>query len=213
MVITALDAGYAVICEKALATSSTECRAIGEAVARNRGFLAVTYNYSGYPMVRELRRLIAEGHLGRLHQIHIEMPQEGFLRQGATPQAWRLQDYAVPTVSLDLGRYASPHSLCDRWQAPPGCRRRPEHLWPVRRHYRQRLLPRPLRGRTAGSVLVRQDGPRLPQRPAHSGIRQPSQCRMVAGAAGRSPAEPGRWQPHRSRPGFRRCRSGTPTAL
>ena len=63
----------------------------------------MTYNYSGYPMVRELRRLIAEGHLGRLHQIHIEMPQEGFLRQGATPQAWRLQDYAVPTVSLDLG--------------------------------------------------------------------------------------------------------------
>ncbi|WP_186405899.1 Gfo/Idh/MocA family protein [Candidatus Accumulibacter aalborgensis] len=103
IVITALDAGYAVICEKALATSSTECRAIGEAVARNRSFLAVTYNYSGYPMVRELRRLIAEGHLGHLQQIHIEMPQEGFLRQGATPQAWRLQDYAVPTVSLDLG--------------------------------------------------------------------------------------------------------------
>lgn len=103
MVIAALDAGYAVICEKALATSSAECRAIGEATSRNRGFLAVTYNYSGYPMVRELRSLIANGSLGRLHQIHIEMPQEGFLRQAAAPQAWRLKDYAVPTVSLDLG--------------------------------------------------------------------------------------------------------------
>ena len=103
IVIAALNAGHPVICEKALAVSSEECRAIGEAVARNRGFLAVTYNYSGYPMVRELRRLIADGALGRIQQIHIEMPQEGFLRQGAAPQAWRLKDHAVPTVSLDLG--------------------------------------------------------------------------------------------------------------
>jgi predicted dehydrogenase len=103
IVIGTLDAGIPVICEKALAVSSADCRAIGEAVERNRGFLAVTYNYSGYPMVRELRRMIASGELGRLHQIHIEMPQEGFLRSAAAPQAWRLHDQAVPTVSLDLG--------------------------------------------------------------------------------------------------------------
>ncbi len=106
MVVAALDAGYPVICEKALAVSSDECRGIGEAVARNRGFLAVTYNYSGYPMVRELRRMIADGRLGHLQQIHVEIPQEGFLRQAAAPQAWRLKDHAVPTVSLDLGVHA-----------------------------------------------------------------------------------------------------------
>ncbi len=103
MVVAALDAGYPVICEKALAVSSEECRDIGQALARNRGFLAVTYNYSGYPMVRELRRMIADGSLGTLQQIHIEIPQEGYLRQAAAPQAWRLKDHAVPTVSLDLG--------------------------------------------------------------------------------------------------------------
>lgn len=105
-VIASLDAGYPVICEKALAVSSEACRRIGEAVDRNRGFLAVTYNYSGYPMVRELRRMIADGQLGRLQQIQIEIPQEGFLRQAAAPQAWRLKDHAVPTVSLDLGVHA-----------------------------------------------------------------------------------------------------------
>lgn len=103
IVIAALDAGFPVICEKALAVSSDECEQISAAVARNRGFLAVTYNYSGYPMVRELRRMIADGSLGTLQQIHLEIPQEGFLREGAAPQAWRLKDYAVPTVSLDLG--------------------------------------------------------------------------------------------------------------
>lgn len=103
IVVAALHAGYSVICEKALATSSAECRVIADAVQRNNGFLAVTYNYSGYPMVRELRRLIAVGALGRIHQIHIEMPQEGFMRRAAAPQAWRLKDETLPTVSLDLG--------------------------------------------------------------------------------------------------------------
>lgn len=103
IVIAALDAGFPVICEKALAVSSDECGQISAAVARNEGFLAVTYNYSGYPMVRELRRMIADGSLGTLQQIHLEIPQEGFLREGAAPQVWRLRDYAVPTVSLDLG--------------------------------------------------------------------------------------------------------------
>lgn len=108
IVLAALDAGYPVICEKALATSSAECRAIRQAVAKNNNFLAVTFNYSGYPMVRELRELIEHGALGDIQQIQVEMPQEGFARRTAagercTPQPWRLNDYGVPTVSLDLG--------------------------------------------------------------------------------------------------------------
>lgn len=107
-VVMALDAGYPVISEKALATSSAEAAAIQAAVQRNRGFLAVTFNYSGYPMVRELRHLIRRGGLGEVKQIQIEMPQEGFIRLSAagkpmTPQYWRLEDYTVPTISLDLG--------------------------------------------------------------------------------------------------------------
>ncbi len=101
--VAAIEAGYPVICEKALATSSNECAQITDAVKAHRGYLAVTYNYSGYPMVRELRRMIKEGHFGALQQIQIEMPQEGFLRVNANPQEWRRKDYAVPTVSLDLG--------------------------------------------------------------------------------------------------------------
>lgn len=109
--IAAVEAGYPVICEKALGTSSDECKQIAEAVKAHHGYLAVTYNYSGYPMVRELKRMISEGRFGRLQQIQIEMPQEGFLRVNANPQAWRRKDYAVPTVSLDLGVHV--HHLVD----------------------------------------------------------------------------------------------------
>lgn len=109
--VAAIEAGYPVICEKALGTSSAECSQIAEAVKVHHGYLAVTYNYSGYPMVRELKRMISEGRFGRLQQIQVEMPQEGYLRVNTNPQGWRRKDYAVPTVSLDLGVHV--HHLVD----------------------------------------------------------------------------------------------------
>jgi predicted dehydrogenase len=109
-VVACLDAGLPVICEKTLATSKNEVRDIIEALARNRGFLALTYNYSGYPMVRELRRKIRQGELGQILHFQAEMPQEGYVRvdnQGnkPSPQQWRLKDLAIPIVYLDLGSH------------------------------------------------------------------------------------------------------------
>ena len=102
-----LNQGVAVICEKALATTSAEVRSILETRAAKKGFLAVTYNYSGYPMVRELRALIRSGVLGEVLHFQAEMPQEGYRRVDATgnkphPQEWRLHDGEVPTIHLDL---------------------------------------------------------------------------------------------------------------
>lgn len=113
-IVPCLAAGVPVISEKALATSCAEIAEIRTACEAAQGFLAVTYNYTGYPMFRELRRMIADGRLGRIGQIHVEMPQEGFSRRDASgqrivPQAWRLHDAHVPTVSLDLGVHL--HSL------------------------------------------------------------------------------------------------------
>lgn len=110
MVIKALSLGYAVICEKALASNYQEGVEICEAVNQHNSFLAVTHNYTGYPMLRELRCLVQQGHLGKLTQIQIEMPQEGFARLDAkgnkpAPQSWRLQDGDIPGVSLDLGAH------------------------------------------------------------------------------------------------------------
>lgn len=115
-VINALKLGYAVICEKALAGTSAEAAEIDQTVQETQGFLAVTYNYTGYPMVRELREMIRKGKLGRIEQIHVEMPQEGFARlnrdgQSMIPQQWRLVDGPVPTISLDLGVHL--HHLVD----------------------------------------------------------------------------------------------------
>ena len=108
MVKQCLSLNIPVICEKALTTDSLLASELNEYCKQKNGFLAVTYNYSGYPMVREFRSLIEQGVLGDLYHFRLDMPQEGFIRtddrgQLMTPQEWRLTDGELPTVYLDLG--------------------------------------------------------------------------------------------------------------
>jgi predicted dehydrogenase len=107
MVLQCVNEGVPVICEKSLAMTSAEAKEIEQARAAKNGFLAVIYNYSGYPMVRELRQMIRDGVLGEILHFQAEMPQEGFLRTDSagnkpTVQDWRMKDGSVPTIHLDL---------------------------------------------------------------------------------------------------------------
>ena len=102
-VLDALKAGLNVICEKALVASAQDADLIRAAVEESGQKLMVTFNYAGYPMVREARAKVAAGHLGRIHHIQCEMPQESFALESANPQPWRRKDYGIPCVSLDLG--------------------------------------------------------------------------------------------------------------
>jgi predicted dehydrogenase len=113
--IESLNMGYAVITEKTMASTYEEAVNICKAVNNSKGFLTVTYNYSGYPMLRELRQMIVNGKLGNLIHIQIEMPQEGFIRldKGQVPklQDWRLKDEQIPTIYLDLAGHL--HHIID----------------------------------------------------------------------------------------------------
>lgn len=109
MLVAALDLEIPVICEKALVCNTIEASKLQARYASQPHFLAVTLNYSGYPVVRLLRHMIAQGHLGTVQQIHLEMPLENYLRipigstRPAKPQRWRQSDGDIPTLLLDLG--------------------------------------------------------------------------------------------------------------
>ncbi|PAF45163.1 Gfo/Idh/MocA family oxidoreductase [Helicobacter sp. 11S02596-1] len=107
IVSKALQLGHNVICEKTLCMDLQEALEIQEILKQTQGFLAITYNYTGYAMLRELRAMITKGDFGIIHNIQIEMPQEGFLRleqdKKPHPQKWRMQDGTLPIISLDLG--------------------------------------------------------------------------------------------------------------
>lgn len=101
----ALFLGVSVICEKALASAAELTANLIRARELRKGYLAVTYNYTGYPMVRELRDMIQHDDLGTIISIQAEMPQEGYRRDGANPQEWRKHDGAIPMIHLDLGTH------------------------------------------------------------------------------------------------------------
>lgn len=112
-VIFAFKNSINVICEKALGISVTELNEIKSEKDKSNSKIFVIYNYIGYPMVKELRQMILNDKLGTLFSIQIEMPQEGFVKLNGgnkiVPQEWRLKDYQIPTISLDLGVHL--HSL------------------------------------------------------------------------------------------------------
>ncbi|MEM7261937.1 MAG: Gfo/Idh/MocA family oxidoreductase [Planctomycetota bacterium] len=70
-----IDAKIPVICDKPLVHTSEQARDLYAAAQKNNVVFAVTYNYSGYPMVKEARRLVADGLLGDVRKVVVEYNQ------------------------------------------------------------------------------------------------------------------------------------------
>ena len=67
-----LEAGIDVICDKPLTTTLADAQDLVATVRRTGRLLGVTYNYTGYPMVREARTLIEAGELGAVRVVQVE---------------------------------------------------------------------------------------------------------------------------------------------
>ena len=71
-----LKKGIHVICDKPLTSNLADAEMLA-AVAKETGLVfAVTYNYSGYPMVRQAREMVANNELGELRVIQLEYAQD-----------------------------------------------------------------------------------------------------------------------------------------
>ncbi len=72
---TFLEAGFNVICDKPLCFDLEQAYSLREIVAKSGKVFALTHNYTGYPMVKEARRMLKDGELGRILKIVAEYPQ------------------------------------------------------------------------------------------------------------------------------------------
>ena len=70
-----LDAGINVICDKPLTIDLQQAKELKRIVEDSGLIFALTHNYTGYPMVKEARRMVKDGELGRLLKIVTEYPQ------------------------------------------------------------------------------------------------------------------------------------------
>ena len=70
-----LENGFNVICEKPMTTSYEEAKILQETLKKAGTVFAVTHTYTGYPMVRQMREMIKEGVIGKVHKVDAQYYQ------------------------------------------------------------------------------------------------------------------------------------------
>jgi len=89
-----IAAGIHVICDKPLALDLREALALEKLLGKRKDVIfALTHNYSGYPMIRQARAMVAAGDLGELRVVQAEYPQDWLTipleKSGHKQAAWR----------------------------------------------------------------------------------------------------------------------------
>ena len=89
-----IEAGIHVICDKPLSLNLKEALALEKLLAKNKNVVfALTHNYSGYPMIRQARAMVAAGELGDIRVVQGEYPQDWLTtdleKSGQKQAAWR----------------------------------------------------------------------------------------------------------------------------
>ena len=89
-----IEAGIHVICDKPLSLNLKEALALEKLLAKNRNVIfALTHNYSGYPMIRQARAMVAVGELGDIRVVQGEYPQDWLTtdieKSGQKQATWR----------------------------------------------------------------------------------------------------------------------------
>jgi predicted dehydrogenase len=71
-----LEAGIHVICDKPLASTLEDAQALAKVQPKNGAKFLLTHNYTGYPLIRQAREMVASGRLGTIRIVQAEYPQD-----------------------------------------------------------------------------------------------------------------------------------------
>lgn len=109
---TFIEAGFHIVCDKPMTTTLEDSEELCSLVAKHDTVFALTHNYTGYPMVKQARELVAGGELGEIRKIVVEYPQ-GWLAtylegDGAKQAVWRTdpKQAGVSSCIGDIGSHA-----------------------------------------------------------------------------------------------------------
>jgi len=107
-----LDNGFHVICEKPMTTTLEEAKILQETHEKAGTVFALTHTYTGYPMVRQMREMIKEGALGRIHKVDARYYQ-GWINtiihdKSKRSSVWRLdpKKAGISSCMGDIGVHA-----------------------------------------------------------------------------------------------------------
>lgn len=109
--MAALQSGMDVICDKPMTNTVEQAQALLRQVQDSGLVFCLTHNYTGYPMVRQARAMVADGQLGEVRLVQVEYVQGGRAKPGVSRSPWK-DDAARGGPSLvmgDIGTHA--HNL------------------------------------------------------------------------------------------------------
>lgn len=88
-----LKRGIHVICDKPLTATMAEAKKLAAAAAKADALFVLTHNYTGYPMIRQARAMVAAGEIGRVRLVQVEYVQdwltEAAEKSGSKQAEWR----------------------------------------------------------------------------------------------------------------------------
>jgi predicted dehydrogenase len=104
--MAALHAGMDVICDKPMTNTLEEAQTLLQKVSSSGLVFCLTHNYTGYPMVRQARAMVAAGELGDIRLVQVEYVQGGRSQPGMSRSLWK-DDAARGGPSLVMGDIGS----------------------------------------------------------------------------------------------------------
>jgi len=75
--MSALGRGFDVICDKPMTNTLEEAETLHKKVQETGLVFCLTHNYTGYPMVRQAKAMVADGQLGTIRLVQVEYVQGG----------------------------------------------------------------------------------------------------------------------------------------
>ncbi len=85
-----LEAGINVICDKPLTSTLEDALALAKIKPKNNAKFLLTHNYTGYPLIRQARAMVADNRLGNIRIVQVEYPQDWLTEEVSSKQAdWR----------------------------------------------------------------------------------------------------------------------------
>lgn len=107
-----LDAGIHVICDKPVTSNLADAKKLAALVKKSGKLFILTHNYTGYPMIRQAREMVAAGKLGALRLVQAEYPQDWMTdsaeTSGSKQAEWRVDPArsGVGGATGDIGTHA-----------------------------------------------------------------------------------------------------------
>ncbi len=112
-----LDRGIDVICDKPMTTTVEDALDLVQAVRRSGLVFGLTHNYTGYPLVRQAREMVAAGELGPIRVVQVEYVQDWLTTKledtGHKQAGWRVDPQRAGAGGClgDIGTHA--YNLAD----------------------------------------------------------------------------------------------------